>query len=319
MPPRTVSRDLKAWIPTLFFEQDFTVDQICIILGVKKSLVYKSLQYFHAYGTAYNPHSNKPGRSRILSHLDIKFIIALVNQKHCIYLSEICQALSEERGLNVSITTLSRTLQRLNFTQKSVSIRARERNEILRAAYMNRIADIITNPNMLMFIDESARNRHTSGRRKGWAFAGKRCILHRFFVCGQRFSILPVLTIDGIITHDIIPGSVTSECFLQFLQELVIPLTNPYPGPRSVLVLDNCNIHHSENVRTLVEDEAQCKLIFLPPYSPDLNPIEQAFSSIKAHLRRHWEDFSLSVIDTACHNITTDMAWSFIRSSGYVA
>jgi transposase len=110
MPPCTVSRDLKAQIPTLFFEQDFTVDQICIILGVKKSLVYKSLQYFRAYGTAYNPHSNKPGRSRILSHLNIKFIIALVNQKHCIYLSEICQALSEERGLNVSITTLSHML-----------------------------------------------------------------------------------------------------------------------------------------------------------------------------------------------------------------
>src|ERR1700677_1974027 len=121
---------------------------------------------------------------------------------------------------------------------------------------MNRIADIVTNPDMLMFIDKAARNRHTSGRSKGWSFAGRRCIQRRFFVRGKRFSILPVLTIDGIITHDIISGSVTADRFLQFLQELVIPLTNPYPGPRSVLILDNCNIHHSEKVQALVEDEA---------------------------------------------------------------
>ena len=183
---------------------------------------------------------------------------------------------------------------------------------------MNHIADIVTNADMLMFVDEAAWNRHTSGRRKGWSFNGQRCVQHRFFVRGERFSILPVLTIDGIITHDIIPGSVTTDRFLLFLRELVIPLTNPYPGPRSVLILDNCNIHHSEKVRALVEDKAMCKLIFLPPYSPDLNPIKQAFFSIKSYLRRHWDDFSLSIIDAACHNITGDMAWGFIWSSGYV-
>ena len=319
MPPHTISSDLKARIPALFYEQNLTVDQICVILGIKKSLVYRSLQYFRTYGTAHNPHARKTGRNRTLSPLDIKFISALVDQRHCIYLNEIRQALLEHRGHVVSVATLSCTLRRLDFSRKSVSRRALERNDILRSAYMNRIADTVTNPDMFMFVDEAARNRRTSGRSKGWAFAGSRCIQHRFFVRGQRFSILPVLTIDGIITHDIIPGSINAERFFQFLQELVLPLTNPYPGPRSVLILDNCNIHHSEKIRVLVEDEAMCKLIFLPPYSPDLNPIEQVFSSIKSHLRRHWEDFSLSIIDAACHNITADMAWGFIQSSGYVA
>ena len=318
MPPHTVSRDLKARIPALYYEQDFTVDQICVLLGVKKSLVYKCLQYFRIYGIAHNPRAHKTGRNRTLSPLDIKFIAALVDQKHCIYLDEIRQALSEHRGREVSVSTILRTLRRLDFSRKDVSVRALERNELLRAVYMNQIAEVITNPDMLMFIDEAARNRRTSGRSKGWASVGRRCVQHRLFVRGQRFSTLPVLTIDGIITHDIIPGSVTSDRFLQFLQELVIPLTNPYPGPRSVLILDNCNIHHSEKIRALVEDEAMCKLIFLPPYSPDLNPIEQAFFSIKSYLRRHWNDFSLSIIDAACNNITADMAWSFIRSSGYV-
>jgi transposase len=184
---------------------------------------------------------------------------------------------------------------------------------------MNHIADIVTNPDMFMFVDEAARNWHTLGCTKGWASLGRWCFQQGFFVRGQWFSILPVLTIDGIITHDIVPGSINANRFLQFLRELVIPLTNCYPGPQSVLILDNCSIHHTEEIWALVEDEAMCRLIFLPPYSPDLNPIEQVFFSIKAHLRQHWDDFSLSIIDSACHKITADMAWGFIQSSGYVA
>ncbi|KIK35733.1 hypothetical protein CY34DRAFT_53568, partial [Suillus luteus UH-Slu-Lm8-n1] len=68
------------------------------------------------------------------------------------------------------------------------------------------------------------------------------------------YSILPILTLDGIITYDIIEGPVTSERFIQFFREHVLPLTNPYPGPRSVLVLDNCRIHHSDEVLHLIEE-----------------------------------------------------------------
>ncbi|KAJ8587036.1 hypothetical protein M405DRAFT_697948, partial [Rhizopogon salebrosus TDB-379] len=73
-----------------------------------------------------------------------------------------------------------------------------------------------------------------------------------------RYSILPILTLNGIIAYDIIEGPVTSERFVQFLREY-LPLTNPYPDPRSVLVLDNCRIHHSDEVRHLIEEEALCK------------------------------------------------------------
>jgi hypothetical protein len=73
-----------------------------------------------------------------------------------------------------------------------------------------------------MFVDEAAKNERTNGRRYGWSLKGRRCIQRRVFVRGQRWSILPILTLDGIITYDIIPGSVTSKRFLQFLRELVV-------------------------------------------------------------------------------------------------
>jgi transposase len=99
--------------------------------------------------------------------------------------------------------------------------------------------------------------------------------------------------------------------------------------------LNNCNIHHSEEVCALIEDEAHrfflfghlycllgclldCKLIFLPSYLLYLNPIEQAFSVIKSHLQWHPEDFSLLIIDHAYQSITPEMAEGFFCSSDYI-
>jgi hypothetical protein len=113
-----------------------------------------------------------------------------------------------------------------------------------------------------------------------------------------------VLTLDGIIAYDLVPGSITTEHFVQFLQELVvcsnvscyyyckdgvlcqIPLTNPYPGPHSVLILDNCSIHHSEQVQQLVEDKACKPLVFYTQIFADVSQYAALCSS--CHTRLIW-------------------------------
>ena len=105
-----------------------------------------------------------------------------------------------------------------------------------------------------------------------------------------------------------------------------------------MLILDNCNIHHAEAVRALVEDEAceytdnashycitnayyhlvVCKLIFLPPYSPDRNPIEFAFGYIKSQLRRGNRQLVVSDISEACYKVTPVMAKGWFRCAGYM-
>jgi hypothetical protein len=174
------------------------------------------------YGVPYNPHAHKPGQKHKLSQGNVKFIVALLKRRHCIYIDEIQDELSDEHGVAISIPTLFHTLHHLHYSHKGVFIRTLERNDLLHSAFMNRIADEATNPNMLMFVDEAARNKRTSGRPKGWSLVGKWYVQRRCFSHRQRFSILPILTLDGIITYDIIPGSVTSEWFLWFLHELVV-------------------------------------------------------------------------------------------------
>ncbi|CAD6945403.1 unnamed protein product [Tilletia controversa] len=93
----------------------------------------------------------------------------------------------------------------------------------------------------------------------------------------------------------------------------------PFSGPRSVLVLDNASIHHSHRIRILVEDIFNCKLEFLPPYSPDFNPIERAFAKIKASLRRQ----NAAVVDPnhffeAVRDITLKDCEGWMRLAGYV-
>ncbi|TFK19541.1 hypothetical protein FA15DRAFT_559936, partial [Coprinopsis marcescibilis] len=70
-----------------------------------------------------------------------------------------------------------------------------------------------------------------------------------------RFSVLPALTWEGMITMDIFEGSVNKECFIQFICEDVAPLLNPFPAPRSIVILDNCAIHHDIEVRRIIEDD----------------------------------------------------------------
>ncbi|KIK30868.1 hypothetical protein PISMIDRAFT_50591, partial [Pisolithus microcarpus 441] len=121
--------------------------------------------------------------------------------------------------------------------------------------YMNQVAEEVPDPNMLIFVDEAARDERTVSRRYGRAGRGVRCSVQRRFVRGTRYSIIPAITLDGIIAYDIVEGPVDSERFVKFLKDEVMPYTNPYPGPRSVVIMDNCRIHHGKDVHHLIEDD----------------------------------------------------------------
>jgi len=87
--------------------------------------------------------------------------------------------------------------------------------------------------------------------------------------------------VDGYLSYYITQGSITAEVFEAFVEEQVLPHYSLYLGPRSVLVLDNAAIHKLKRLRELCEQHG-VKLRFLPPYSPDFNPIEATFNDIKA-------------------------------------
>jgi DDE superfamily endonuclease len=96
---------------------------------------------------------------------------------------------------------------------------------------------------------------------------------------------------------------------------------NPYPDKNSVIILDNARIHHDDEWIEIVENLGG-RVLFLPPYSPDYNPIETAFSFMKSWLKRN-RGFVKACNDPqylftlVCAHITSDMAHSFYRQSIY--
>ena len=74
----------------------------------------------------------------------------------------------------------------------------------------------------MIFVDESAKNNHTTYRHFGWSVRGTRPIQRASFKWGKRYSLLLALTLDGIITYKIFEGSVTSDRFLEFLQDYLV-------------------------------------------------------------------------------------------------
>ena len=77
--------------------------------------------------------------------------------------------------------------------------------------------------------------------------------------------------------------------FEDFLIDDVLPLCNAYPAPQSIVILDNASIHHSNIDRIQEQFNRRGVLLrFLPPYSPDFNPIEESFEDLKAYIRRYY-------------------------------
>ena len=92
------------------------------------------------------------------------------------------------------------------------------------------------------------------------------------------------MSTEGIKDVCIAEGSVHGEIFLDFVKRCLIPVLVPFDGvsPNSIVVMDNASIHH---VDTVVEWRLGALVRFLPPYSPDMNPIEEVFGEVKYYLQ----------------------------------
>jgi len=108
-------------------------------------------------------------------------------------------------------------------------------------------------PEQLVFIDESPANERTGDRKYGWAPIGAVAQVSEPFTRSAKWSILPMFTVDGYESWEVIHGSYNTELFNAFIKNHVIPRMNPFPGTRSVLIMDNCRIHRNEVLNRRLE------------------------------------------------------------------
>ena len=108
------------------------------------------------------------------------------------------------------------------------------------------------------------------------------------------------------------------------MQDCLLPVLQPFNcvNKNSIVILDNASIHHVDEVTELIEEQAGARVLFLPPYSPDLNPLEEAFSQIKSIMKKNRDlfeacTFSRPLLSIAFSMMTAEDCKSYIRDSGY--
>lgn len=118
-------------------------------------------------------------------------------------------------------------------------------------------------------------------RLRGWAPRGQRC--HAAIPHGHWKTVTFVggLTPGGFIAPMLLDGPMDGEVFRAWCEQMLAPLLRP----GHIVVMDNLAAHKVEGVRLAIEARG-ATLLYLPPYSPDLNPIENAFAKLKAHVRK---------------------------------
>lgn len=165
-----------------------------------------------------------------------------------------------------------------------------------------------------MFIDETGATTKMA-RLRGRSPRGERCraaVPHGHW---KTTTLVAGLRLDGITAPMVIDGAMNGEAFTAYAETLLAPTL----GPGDIVVMDNLPAHKVKGVREAIE-RAGAILLFLPPYSPDFNPIEQAFSKLKALLRKAAARTVVTLeaaIATALDAFTPQECANYFANSGY--
>jgi transposase len=154
-------------------------------------------------------------------------------------------------------------------------------------------------------------------RTRGRGPRGKRVVGKTPHGHWKVLSTIAAMTTRGMLTGCTFDAAVDSEMFLAFVEQMLVPKLRR----GQVVVLDNLPAHKSPRIDQLIES-AGARVLRLPPYSPDFNPIEMAISKIKALLRklaRRTVSDVIEAVGQALTSVTADDAQNFIRHCGYAA
>lgn len=187
-----------------------------------------------------------------------------------------------------------------------------ERNHVRRQAWREALNRI--DAKRLLFLDESGVTTEMT-RRYGRAFGGQQVREPNPAGHWKTLTLLGAMSVEGLVATMTVEAPTNREVFLAYLEQVLCPRLKP----GDVVVMDNLSSHKVSGVRELIE-AAGAELLYLPPYSPDFNPIEQCWSKLKQALRSakaRSVDTLQQAITHAIPTISPNNAQAWFRHCGY--
>ncbi|TFY52053.1 hypothetical protein EVG20_g10726 [Dentipellis fragilis] len=299
---RKLSRDIKIAAIRIWEHNLLDLDQILECLDFSERTWYHIVKLWRKTGDVIRPSLSLCGHLRVLDHDNINYILQLVKENPDYFLDKLLYLLATNHIIS---------LKRI----------AKEHSDEKHAEFVSCITRY--EPEELGFLDETSKDERTCGRHYGWSQKGRHAEKKQVFMRGHRTTMTGLLTLNGMEAATVVEGSMTWNLFLEFLEHTVLPKCTAYPGPCSILVMDNAKIHHGNEILELV-DRFGVQIEYLLPYSPDLNPIEEAFSKLKHFLRRHQDYYSATQDEEILYNmlelieiITPEDADGYYIHAGY--
>lgn len=169
-------------------------------------------------------------------------------------------------------------------------------------------------PYRLVFIDETSVKTNMT-RRYGRAPKGDRLVADAPFGQWNTQTFIAGLRHDRITAPWVIKGAMNGQAFVTYIEKVLAPTLKQ----GDVVILDNLSVHKNKRAKAALQKRGAW-FLFLPPYSPDLNPIEMAFSKLKAHLRKakaRTYDALWKTIGQACDLYSPKECWNYFKTAGY--
>ena len=272
---KAISQDLRKRILDTIQRGDGSLRQIARRFLVSVSFITRLLKLHRSTGSL-EPRPHGGGNPSVLSPEDLEQLRELVRQQPDARLDELRQRL----GVSCSLMTISRALRKLGLPRKKKIPRAQEQDrpdvQQQRREFCAKLAGV--DPRRLVFVDESGANTAMT-RTHGRAPVGQRVYTNTpgrwesiTMTCGMRLS--------GVTAPLAFRGATNTDIFESYVEDVLVPELKP----GDVVVWDNLKPHESEEAIEAVE-AAGARVEPLPPWSPDLTPIEEMVSKVKGAMR----------------------------------
>ncbi|MCJ8332875.1 MAG: IS630 family transposase [Epibacterium sp.] len=182
--------------------------------------------------------------------------------------------------------------------------------------FKHRLPTIAAMPERDVFMDKTAVKTNLT-RLRGRAQRGARLTMDAPFGSWGTQTLSAGLTQDALIAPWVIKGAMDGSAFAAYIREVLVPEI----APGIVVILDNLATRRNKEAAQAMRNHG-CWFLYMPPYSPDLNPIEQAFLKLKAHLRRIGAGPFTDVFDaigSVCDPYDPAECWNSFKAAGYVS
>jgi transposase len=272
---RPYSLDLRERIVAAIDRGEHSLRQIAHLFSVSLSFLVRLLQRRRATGSV-QPKSHGGGPTPKLDAAAVERLRALVRQQPDATLTE----LRDRLGIPCHLATIARVLRKHRITRKKKTLHAQERDrpeaQAQRAAFTERLASV--GPEHLVFVDEFGANT-AMVRRYGWAPAGER-VEGAAPGAWQNVTLIVGVRPTEVVAPFVFEGATDGAAFGTYVPAVLVPELQP----GDVVVWDNLQPHKNAQVIAAIE-AAGARVEPLPVYSPDLSPVEELGSKVKAFLR----------------------------------